>query len=553
MVAANTGPKKRNPMVLRKGLTIGGLGAETDDEFLFDCFSYLPAFDKIADTSSPGMVLAGRTGAGKTAIIRFINKEKEYVSEIDLSDISLSYVANSDAVKFLEAIGADLHLLFQALWKHVICIEFIRLFYRVDTETKSRSIFSQIFDAFKAQPRKKKALDYLRSWEGKFWITMDQNIKELTERLDEQARAEFGADIEKFKAGGHYEKRLSTDKKTEIVSRFRKIVSSDQLNDLSNVIEILSEQASHDDMKKFYILIDKLDEHWVDAKVRFKLIRALLESLRQFRKITNLKIVVALRVDILERVLQETDELTAQREKIEEYFVRLDWNKKELKDLVEKRVQLLFKRQYTQESVKFDDIFSAKVGKDSAFDYIVERTLLRPRDLISFVNYCFNNVDGHEGVPARSIKDAEYEYSRTRKLALEEEWRSAFPSLPLCFEIISGLPGPGLDMKSLLESNKVSFLSQKILSRPKIDYDPLYDAASSTSESSNEDFSKKIVSLLYRVGAIGVKLQSSDRFRYSHIDQPVIESSVLNGDVRLRVHPMLHRALNIGERENQSH
>jgi hypothetical protein len=52
-------------------------------------------------------------------------------------------------------------------------------------------------------------------------------------------------------------------------------------------------------MKQFHILIDKLDEHWVDVSIRFKLIRSLIESLKSFRRITNLKILVALRSDVL--------------------------------------------------------------------------------------------------------------------------------------------------------------------------------------------------------------------------------------------------------------
>lgn len=58
------------------------------------------------------------------------------------------------------------------------------------------------------------------------------------------------------------------------------------------------------EQKKFYILIDKLDERWVDASVRFRLIRSLLETLKTFRKIQNLKIIVSLRIDVLEKVLQ---------------------------------------------------------------------------------------------------------------------------------------------------------------------------------------------------------------------------------------------------------
>ena len=72
-----------------------------------------------------------------------------------------------------------------------------------------------------------------------------------------------------------------------------------------------------DQMKEFYILVDRLDERWVDDSIRFRMIKALMETLKSFRKIRNLKILVALRQDVLERVVQETNDISFQREKFE--------------------------------------------------------------------------------------------------------------------------------------------------------------------------------------------------------------------------------------------
>lgn len=169
-------PKRSNQIMLRSDMSIGSISAETDDEFLFNCFVSHPAVSMAVNVLSPGMILAGRTGSGKTALIRYIENEAEHATFIDPSEMSLSYVSNSDTMRFLAAIGADLDLLFQTLWKHVICIEFIRLRYSVSDEDKSKSVFSRIYDKFIEDPRKKRALHYLKEWEGKFWITMDQNI-----------------------------------------------------------------------------------------------------------------------------------------------------------------------------------------------------------------------------------------------------------------------------------------------------------------------------------------------------------------------------------------
>jgi len=169
--------KSANPVVLRQGMSIGSVAAESDDEFFLQRFVEYPALESCVRIQSPGMILGGRTGSGKTAILRDIKSTQEHSVEIDPSQMAMSYVSNSDALNFLNAIGADLDLLFQVLWKHVLCIEFIRMRWDVENEEKSHSLFSRLFDRFIQEGRKKRALEYLRAWEGKLWITTDQNIK----------------------------------------------------------------------------------------------------------------------------------------------------------------------------------------------------------------------------------------------------------------------------------------------------------------------------------------------------------------------------------------
>jgi hypothetical protein len=70
--------------------------------------------------------------------------------------MSLSYVSNSDVLSFLHAIGADLDLMFQVLWRHVLCIEFIRMRFAVDGEASSRGAFGWIVDKFSRDPVNRK-------------------------------------------------------------------------------------------------------------------------------------------------------------------------------------------------------------------------------------------------------------------------------------------------------------------------------------------------------------------------------------------------------------
>lgn len=541
--------KRVNPVTLKAGMSIGTGNAESDDDLLFECFVTYPPVDEALKIASAGMILAGRTGSGKTAILRYVQEQETHTSEVDPAEMSMNYVANSDALRFLHAIGADLDLLFQVLWKHVLCLEFIRLRWGVDNAAKSATIFDKIVSKFTKDDRKKRAVAYLQEWGNKFWITMDQNIKEITEAYEDKLNAEFGAEISKFKAGGQYEKRLSTEKKSELVARARDIISAEQLRDLHGVVEMLA-STSNDDMQRCFILIDKLDERWVDESIRFRLIRALIASLKSFKAVRNLKILVALRTDILERVVQETSDITFQREKFEDHFIHIKWSKNDLRQLVDKRISTVLRRQYTGTNVLFKDVFTKNIKNKDPFDYMIERSHMRPRDLIAFVNECLAVADGQYEIAPTHIQRAEAEYSRKRRDALVQEWKSTFPSLSEMLSFITSEKSVSITYATLLASAKLEELALSVGSARKISYDPIHDhcqAVCDTKQNSKEALLAAVLSILYRVGAVSLKTREEDRFIVSHIDAPLVSPDLIGSSTHARVHPMLHGAYRLNE------
>jgi len=543
---------KSNPIVIRPDTKIGNIAAENDDEFLFNCFVDHPALASVLDTTSPQMLVSGRTGSGKTAIIRMVEHQKDHVDKIDLHELALNYIANSDIIRFLNALDIDLDLFFQALWKHVLGIEFIRMRFSVKNADDSRGIFSRIREAFSKNDRKNSAIKYLENWEDKFWITMDTNIREITSKLESQIGASLGLEVEKFKANAGYSRTLSAEKRAEVTSRAKKIVNADQLTELSKVLDLLAEYDQGDKFRQFYILIDRLDEKWVDESIRFSLIRALIECLKSFRKIPSLKIAVAMRADVLERVIQESKDLGFQREKYDDYFLRIVWKKDQLKQLVEKRVNFLYRRKYTSENIHFGDVFSTNVGRREPFDYMVERTLYRPRDIISFVNLCLTQAQGNSQVTARDIRAAEGEYSRIRLQALEEEWRSALPSLAVA---VRKFAKHGVRFTLGSVSTK-DFVEDLVIDIAGIECPPCDLIANECAAYLKNQtiphllrIAKMVTCELYRIGAIGIKTGAQERFIYAYQDTPVVSVEMVDTDTRIHIHPMLHRALNLAEQK----
>ncbi|MCM2504107.1 hypothetical protein NDN16_10530 [Aureimonas altamirensis] len=541
---------RNNPVVIRPDTTIGNMAAEEDNEFLFDCFVDHPAYSVARETNNSRMFITARTGGGKTAIAKMIEKQyQKTTSSVDLSDLSMNYVANSDIIRFLNSLDVDLDLFFQALWKHVLCLEFIRLRYGVQNKEASRNLFEWLRDIFSSDGRKQSALKYLEEWSNRFFITMDENIKEVTSKLESKVGLEFGAELHKFTTRAGYARTLSGEKRSEFVARAKKIVNASQLAELNRVLELLS--TAHQSEKyaqQYYIIIDRLDEKWVDEEIRFDLIRALIECLRSFNKIPNLKIVVAIREDVIERVVQENQDAGFQREKYDDYFLRIVWSPEQLKELVAKRINSLYKRKYTSKDVHFDDIFKSKVAGKDPIDYIIERTLHRPRDVISFINECLERAQGATEVTQKIVKEAESEYSRIRMQALIHEWQSAFPSLEVAFRLLANRRGR---FKSAEIAAKEFFddfvleVDQRITSRT----DPIKKAVdaylANGTEAAVMHTCRMLVSELYRIGAVGVKTSAGERYIYAYKDVPVINPETIDLETKVHLHPMLHRALNV--------
>lgn len=544
-------PPKNNPIVIRPDTKIGNSSAENDDEFLISCFVDHPTLAPIQTMGSPEMFLLGRTGSGKTAILKKVEHNNDSVSAIDLHDLALNYIANSDIIRFLNSIDVDLDLFFQLLWKHVLCIEYVRMRFNVKTTEDSRRIFDRIKELFFEDRRKEAALKYLGRWESKFWITMDVNIKQITSKFENEVNASLGAEVNKFTANAGYARTLSSEKRAEVSNRARKIVNADQLTELSRVLDLLSEYDTKDRNKgKNYILVDKIDERWVDESIRFKLIRALVESLKSFRKLRCLKIIVSIRSDVIERVVQETNDAGFQREKYDDYFMKIKWDKELLRKLIDKRINYLYRRKYTTENVHFNDVFIHYVGQKNPFDYMIERTLYRPRDIISFVNLCLETAQGKENVTAKDIRSAEGKYSQIRLQALNEEWQSALPSLKIALPVFAK-QGARFSFSSISSSEFIEDLILKIYQDKLSPTDPIAKECNKYVDDPKIDTILKIARMvtceLYRIGAIGVKLSSQERHIYSYNDTSIIHIDQISTETRIHIHPMLHRALNLSE------
>ena len=329
-------------------MRVGDLEAETDRELLSVCFVDNGDADLLINVNRPESIIVGRTGSGKSALLLHVEEKVENSKILDPNDISIRFLEYSDIIQFFEEVGVKLDLFYRLLWRHILTVELLKLRYDLKSESDGRGILFRLSEMVERDPIKKEALSYFREWGTKFWLDTDQQLKEVTEKLSKDLKAGFGTDLQGIDVSLEGAKKLSIDKKTEIVHKANKVVSAIQIKKLAHVLDLLEESVFIDQQKKYYLLIDKLDEEWANTETRFRFIRALIEEIKTFRKISNIKIIVVMRRDLLDIVFDKTRDAGFQQEKYESYMLPLIWSKDALKILVEKRINEVFKRQYTK-------------------------------------------------------------------------------------------------------------------------------------------------------------------------------------------------------------
>ncbi|SHM13837.1 P-loop ATPase, Sll1717 family [Phytopseudomonas punonensis] len=532
---------------ITRNLKVGALDAEADTDLLNKCFIDNGYLDQIMDVDSPASIILGRTGSGKSALLYKISKTAQKHVQLDPNDISIRFLESSDIVQFFDALGVSLDLFYRLLWRHVLTVEFLKLRYDIKSESDSRTFLDGLFSAFNRDTTKRKAIEYFNEWGNKFWLDTDEHLKEITRKLESDTKNSIGVKYSGINLTSDGALRLSEQEKIEIKQRATQVVSSLQIRKLNEVLDLLAEHSFSDPQKKFFILIDKLDEEWASTETRVRFIRALIEEIKTFRKIRQVKIVAALRKDLLDQVFDQTRDSGFQQEKYESYLLTLKWSPEDLTQLIEKRINEVFKSQYTKQLINISDIFPKvrKGGGQTSINFILERTLRRPRDALQFINECFAIAYDRERVSWRALLAAEAQYSEKRLKSLKEEWGDVFPNFEDTIEILRNIKATFT--KSSIKETSLEEVMINLSDGDSRDIcvavvKKYYEPNSNIKES---DLLISMFSCLYRVGAIALKTSSADTYIWSYIDQ----SSATRGEIKraehFKVHKMLYRSLDI--------
>lgn len=531
--------------IFKKTDTLGAASAEDDGLYLTECFVDVGFLKVLRNCSDPRSIIVGRTGVGKTALIKQIKTKGERVAEIQPDNLALTYISNSTVLSFLMNIGVNLDIFFKLLWKHVLAVEIIKLKFKISDEDAKNKFLKYIEDTFR-EDKEKQAIDYLKKWGDKFWEETESRVKEVTTKLEQEISGELGPKIPIMNLALKGAANVATEQKEEIVNRAQQVVNKVQIRQLSLILELL-DKILDDPQKQHFVTIDRLDEKWVDDQFRYRLVRALIETVRDFRKVKNAKIIVAIRLDLIERVFRLTRDAGFQEEKYESLYLQIGWDKKQLCNVLDSRINNLIRHQYTKKTISHTDILPKKIKNRKSTEYIFDRTMMRPRDVILFFNACINEADGKTNITETMVLKAEGEYGRGRLKSLYDEWGADYANLKLFVEVLKNRPRKFLykDM-SLDDFEEFCF---NIAAQTVLEKDSLYRDAFDVVDNklAPADFKKKLFLIFHLVGLVYLKIEAFDKPISSLSGRRSISSAEITEDTEVSIHPMFWRALGIKE------
>ena len=186
------------------------------------------------------------------------------------------------------------------------------------------------------------------------------------------------------------------------------------------VVEYLHHKSS------IWLLVDNLDKSWPIGGSRstdILLVRSLLEATRKLRnqlqdRDVELKCLVFLRSDVYERLVEEVPD------KGKDTAIRLEWDDvAAFERIVERRIVVSTDLHGDFRQVIWPAICAPLVNTEDSFGFILNRTLMRPRDLLIFLHRCVETAinRGHSRIYEEDILFAEHGYSNDILLNLQYE------------------------------------------------------------------------------------------------------------------------------------
>lgn len=173
---------------------------------------------------------------------------------------------------------------------------------------------------------------------------------------------------------------------------------------------------------QFCFIVDDLDLGWDNSKAANDLLQGLLNSITYVKNITNVSLFVCIRNDIYDMLMSKTTHSDKFRN-----CEQIRWDDSSLINLLVERLEFNFHD--NDEDIPqdiFHTVFPEKVGNMNVEKWLIERTLLRPRELIQLVRTYTETTSVKD---VEKLKKAEESYSKWKLNDLCTEYMFSYPGL----------------------------------------------------------------------------------------------------------------------------
>lgn len=382
-------------------LTFGSPAAERDiNQGLKDYFVESNSFEYIYNGNK--YILLGNRGSGKSAIFKIISERENENGNIiiELSPEDYSYEILNDILKSEKEGSWNKQGAYSAAWKYLIYILIMKEITKNGSKLKigsSSRVYSYLRDNHIGQQNNPIAvlISYLKRIEG-------------------------------FKVG-----KYEASMKTKELSRLYKL---EEINNLiPDIIELLKK-------KRITVLVDELDKGW-DASENAKnfVVGLFNAAVSMNEQSPNLRVLVSLRKELYDNI----PTLYEDAQKVRDVIEVINWSEDSLKELITNRIKYVYKdlKNLSIDEI-WNSIFSDSIDYRNAksFNYMIDRTLLRPREIIQFCADSVEIAKKTKNFPINyfEISQAEANYSEQRTKDISAEYKFQYPGFNKIFEIFRG-------------------------------------------------------------------------------------------------------------------
>lgn len=291
---------------------------------------------------------------------------------------------------------------------------------------------------------------YAAAWKYLIYVLI---MKEISKK---RAHVKGGAgDIYKYVRDNHsnsqqsklsalvsYLKRLEGIKigKYEASLKARELEKLYKLEEINHLLPSLRKVAS---AHRIIVMVDELDRGWDSSEDARAFVAGLFQACISINSIhENLRIYMSLRQELYDDIPALYDDAQKFRDLIE----NIHWNEGSLLNLIAKRIRHSMPAlAQCDDQACWDALFPPGSGGRgwNSFNYMIDRTLYRPREIIQFCGEAVEHTRSQSGLPVRrpAIAEAERIYSAERARDIAAEYRFQFPGLLSVLESFRGRPG----------------------------------------------------------------------------------------------------------------